>query len=294
MIAIANAISIGLNRLGGGGPGPSFVGLLDLYPSAAAAYSLRKLRAAYTGSAIRVRRSSDNAEQDIYFDSNGNLDTAQLTSFCGASNGFVTTWYDQSGNGRNATQTAASNQPQIVISGSVILENSKPSVKFDGVNDCLFSENVTSDIFSSTSMFSVSRIVEQSGEDIPFGYGQTSLPNGIRVMYASGLKKLGFATWGNDYTSTIDSVSTTLYLYSIIQNGQSISLRRNTTTNPGALGLPPNNTSIGSYCIGTLIGGLSINYFSQITGSEFIFYGSEKSSTIAGIQSNINSYYGIY
>jgi len=39
--------------------------LLDLYPNAAAAYSVRKLRSAYTGSAIRVRRSSDNTEQDI-------------------------------------------------------------------------------------------------------------------------------------------------------------------------------------------------------------------------------------
>ena len=45
----------------------SFVGLLDTYPNAAAAYSVRKLRTAYTGSAIRVRRSSDNAEQNIGF-----------------------------------------------------------------------------------------------------------------------------------------------------------------------------------------------------------------------------------
>ena len=52
----------------------SFVGLLDLYPSAAAAYSVRKLRAAYTGNAIRVRRSSDNTEQNIGFDATGNLD----------------------------------------------------------------------------------------------------------------------------------------------------------------------------------------------------------------------------
>ena len=42
-------------------------GLLDVYPNAAAAYSLRLLREAYSGSAIRVRRSSDSAEQDIGF-----------------------------------------------------------------------------------------------------------------------------------------------------------------------------------------------------------------------------------
>ena len=34
--------------------------LLDSYPNATAAYSLRKLRRAYTGDSIEVRRSSDN------------------------------------------------------------------------------------------------------------------------------------------------------------------------------------------------------------------------------------------
>ena len=62
-------------------PRGGYVGLLDLFPNAAAAYSLRKLRAAYSGAAVRVRRSSDNTEQDIAFDANGNLDTSSLLSF---------------------------------------------------------------------------------------------------------------------------------------------------------------------------------------------------------------------
>jgi hypothetical protein len=37
--------------------------LLDTYSGAAAAYSLRLLRSAYTGDAIRVRRASDNTER---------------------------------------------------------------------------------------------------------------------------------------------------------------------------------------------------------------------------------------
>jgi hypothetical protein len=56
--------------------------LLDDYPNAAVAYSLRQLRTAYTGAAIRVRRSSDNAEQDINFVS-GDLDTQSLLDFVG-------------------------------------------------------------------------------------------------------------------------------------------------------------------------------------------------------------------
>jgi hypothetical protein len=56
--------------------------LLDLFPNAAVAYSLRKLRTAYSGNAIRVRRSRDNAEQDINF-VGGDLDTQSLLDFVG-------------------------------------------------------------------------------------------------------------------------------------------------------------------------------------------------------------------
>lgn len=64
----------------GGGVAPSL--LLDTYPNAAVAYSLRKLRTAYSGSAIRVRRSSDNTEQDIVFSGN-DLDTQTMLDFVG-------------------------------------------------------------------------------------------------------------------------------------------------------------------------------------------------------------------
>lgn len=80
--------------------------------------SARKLRAAYSGPVIRVRRSSDNAEQD--FSGSGSLgavSVAAIESFCGAGNGFLTALYDQSGNGRNLVQATTTIQPQIVTSG---------------------------------------------------------------------------------------------------------------------------------------------------------------------------------
>jgi hypothetical protein len=40
-----------------------------------------------------------------------------LLFFCGISSGFVVTWYDQSGNGRNLTQATQSAQPRIVNAG---------------------------------------------------------------------------------------------------------------------------------------------------------------------------------
>ena len=103
----------------------------------AAAFSLSKLRAAYTGSAVRVRRSSDNAEANIGFTANGDLDTAALLAHVGSGasdNGFVTTWYDQSGNGRDVTQATAANQPQIVSNGAIETQNGRPMPLFDGTD----------------------------------------------------------------------------------------------------------------------------------------------------------------
>lgn len=97
----------------GSAPG---AGYLDgLSPLPRAVHSLRKLISTAT-TAIRVRRSSDNAEQDIGFTGDA-LDTAALASFVGANSAYVTTFYDQTGNGYPKTQTTAANQPRIVNAG---------------------------------------------------------------------------------------------------------------------------------------------------------------------------------
>jgi len=49
--------------------------------------------------------------------------------------GFVSQWYDQSGNGNPAMQTTAANQPKIVDGGSLVTRNSKPSILFGGAAD---------------------------------------------------------------------------------------------------------------------------------------------------------------
>ena len=107
----------------------AFTGLLNDYSGAAAAYSLRLLDNTYTGDAIVVRRASDNTTQSIGF-VNNELDTATLESFCSGTDGFVTTWYDQSGSGNDAAQANASKQPKIVSSGSTILEGGKAALSF--------------------------------------------------------------------------------------------------------------------------------------------------------------------
>lgn len=81
---------------------------------ASVAYSVRKLSSTYAGYALRIRRSSDNAAQDIGFTAGGHLDTISLKTFVGSGNGFITTWYDQSGNNINLTQATTSQQPVLL------------------------------------------------------------------------------------------------------------------------------------------------------------------------------------
>ena len=79
--------------------GPTF--LLDDYPGAAAAYSLRQLRTGVTN-VVRVRRDNDDAEDDF---TATEVSDGTLAAWVGAgNNGFVRTWYDQSGNNYHAGQ----------------------------------------------------------------------------------------------------------------------------------------------------------------------------------------------
>jgi hypothetical protein len=129
-INIVTAIGDGWPTATAAGGAPAL--LLDsLSVGAAVAYSSRKLRTAYAGSAMRVRRSSDNAEQDIGFSGN-DLDTTALAAFIGANTGTVVTWYDQSGNGADAAQATASWQPRIINAGVLDTINSKASVRWVG------------------------------------------------------------------------------------------------------------------------------------------------------------------
>ena len=68
-------LGLGVNSITSQKVGAGFTGILDEYSGAAAAYSVRRLSSSYTDGLIRVRRSSDDTEQDIGFDSNGDLDT---------------------------------------------------------------------------------------------------------------------------------------------------------------------------------------------------------------------------
>lgn len=105
--------------------------------SVKASYSNKLLNTTYAGFCYRVRRASDNAEAWIDFDAttqsvtpnsnaiivlpgSSNLVPGTVMSFSKfytATSCYVTTWFDQSGNGFDAVQTTAAAQPRIVNAG---------------------------------------------------------------------------------------------------------------------------------------------------------------------------------
>ena len=259
--------------------------LLDTYSGVAAAFSTRKIRGSYTGSAIRVRRSSDNTEQDIAFDSNGELNTAQLLTFTGTSNGFVTKWYDQSGNGRDMAQTTAANQPQISMNGVVFTEKGRPTITSTGA--CVMSMNGTIPVSTAISSFILLR------------------PNIVRSNFGMFLGFIGGAhlspsrngTGNNRYYGTPDLVYTPLpntnnYI-TITNNSNKVDVWENGTQIMNTV-----NSASDSVLAST-----GINLFDRWLNSgpltlgtslsEVIVYNSDQRTNRTGIESNMNSYFNL-
>jgi hypothetical protein len=130
--------------------------LLDNFPGAHRAYSVRKLSKNYEGYAMKVREGSGmNYTNDIAFDDDGrvSLDSKVYNRSDSGTNGvtlssylsgysnpdlMVTTWYDQSSSGVNAVQTAPTQQPKLYKnSGGLVTDGSpaRAALEFDGSND---------------------------------------------------------------------------------------------------------------------------------------------------------------
>jgi lysophospholipase L1-like esterase len=88
--------------------------MIDGLSNVKVAYGVIRLKTGAT-KALRLRRSSDNTQQDFYFNTSGNLDAQVIISWLNGATGYVATWYDQSGNGNDATQSTVANQPYLVF-----------------------------------------------------------------------------------------------------------------------------------------------------------------------------------
>lgn len=254
--------------------------------SADGAWSVsRNLRSAFGGSAFRVRRSSDSTEQDIGF-SGEDIDTSSLSSFCSGTDGFVVTIYDQSGNSRNLTQSTASQQPQIVSSGTIYTgANGKPECRFDGSNDRMVATSWS--LAAPMTIFAVMKHITWSTAYLMDGTtangialtGITSSPT-VRILLSTS--PLASLTNGG---MTVGSP----VMLSLIWNTTSRFQVNNNTETTGGDGTSrsPGGISLGSSG--------SATFYAAIGFQETAVYSGEKNSTDRSTaKSNINSFYTLY
>lgn len=272
--------------------------LLDLYPNSTAAYSLRKLTNAYGGAAIRVRRSSDNAESDIGFVANV-LDTASLLSFCSATDGFVVKWYSQVGGSTyDVLQTTALKQPKIVASGVLNTLNLLASCNFISA--------------SSTGLCTSAGVSVQNGEFLACAVGlvtptapancsildqdDLALTNGRVAQYiyksSNVVRNLFFNTAGSFTTVNSPTVSTnTQYVFKTSKVGTQIRAGLNSGANNTATYLGTPRTTLVKLGLGSITSNSQEFLDGQI--QEVVMFSGDNSSNEANIVNNIKAYYGI-
>jgi hypothetical protein len=274
----------------------SITPILDLYPGAVAAYSLRKLRTAYIGNAIRVRRSSDNTETDIGFTSSGNLDITTLSTFCGANSGYISKWYDQSGNTYTIEQFTTSYQPIIYNSGTYL-----GYILYDGVNDILpctlgsITWNGSSTaLITAVSAPDASTPNNSNDSAATIQVQETGSWGTIYLTIGPTFLKWRYGTGQvNNDNSYTKSSSTSNCVVNINKSSTVETLYFNNSlvmTATGKLSTLANNSPTYFNF------GKSSNYAACWKGyqKEIIMYNSNQSANISGINSNINSYYTIY
>lgn len=265
--------------------------ILDrLSVSSSAAYSLRKLRNAYTGNAIRVRRSSDNAEADIGFTTSGDLDTVALLAHCGAGNGFVTTWYDQSGNGRNATQTTAGAQPQIVNNGVLEIANGKPAIRFNGSS--MYLGGVSLPLSQLTLSSVLNDVTQQGAIRYSIGTDTGSPESGGRGIFSSfqfsGNQSLGYIPDAGVpvvQTGFLPTIGQS-YVVSLTTTATESSIRANGGNNGTGGRITLNQLFIGQR-------GDNVWYYDGYNSETIVFPSAFSTTNRQTLERNQGAYYGI-
>jgi hypothetical protein len=255
--------------------------LLDAVSGCGFAYSLRKLRAAYTGYAVTVRRSTDNAEFDIAFDSNNVISADSLcyqsgvsqgtlsTVFSGA-DGYVKSIYDQTSNIINATNTVTGEQPKLISNGSLLLNGyNKPGLQFDGSDDNLVATHGTGNDFADK--FSIYSVIH------PTGYGEGGF--GRIVNKGSSVAQPAFYTSSNSSGQLGLTVGSTGYGSSLLSTGATVYVSVHFDETADTYAFYKNGSSFGSSSATTDI--------TATTESMYLGNNSAKTRTFDGIISEI-------
>ena len=283
--------------------------LLDNFPTAHAAYSLRKLRRNYTGVCCRIRRESNDYEADLHFTGIGEVSLdSTLSNFSSASSatnlgqfmaagGYtdadslgsadtarVVTWKDQSGNGRDVTNATEAQQPLLVSSGTLQTENGKVALDFYG--DMLTHSDGSSYAQPNTYVAVVQSDATTGSDYFIDGDGSVSDERHV-IGHSSNYKKIHAGAWTD---SSGDASDTDQHLWFIVVDGAS-SLLHIDGGSDVANG-DPGDREMSGLTIGSRHTTGASSWDGRI--QELIYYRGDQSGTRAEMELDVNSYYSIY
>lgn len=257
--------------------------LLDEFPNAFAAFSLRQLRTGVT-SVVRVRRDSDDAEQDFTADE---ITNGTLTTFVGTGNdGFVKIWYDQSGIGNDVEQDVKTAQARIVNNGNVEMHGGKPTLNF--YDNALFISYQNLDLsHEPDDIFTYSKALFTDTTRRPTLFRHNCF---LRV---NNTNDNSYSFWRGSFFNSSQAYNNEeiLTVWFELINGGSLFINGNTVAT---------NQNVGSNTINFL----SISHFETSGNPQFHFDGFFQEHIVwdnnvgknnrVSIENNINAYYDVF
>lgn len=233
--------------------------LLDQMPNVnpSVAYSVRRLKNAYKGFALKIRRDdpTTDPEADVAFDANGVVSANSmvtitiagssgyslgakvlLSTFCTGKDIYVVTWYDQSGNGNHASQSTVANQPVFVKAGALLTENGNPTIEFTGVHSSI---NLTmSSLVSLTngSLLGVAKLVTPAASS---GFADNGTYS-YNINTFSNTGKFGVTQYGVSDAPSMLSYITSLdaFAWSKSSSNTYVEINTRTSSSTAALNIP--------------------------------------------------------
>ena len=239
---------------------------------------------------------SDQSDNRTAFEANiGEVyGIAGIPAYDNTVNGFVETWYDQSGNGNNASQSTASNQPKIVDTGVLVLSNGDAAIKSTASNGLNFSmASLSAD--GQQSVFGVLENDVTSQDNFSAAFALLSSSDGLN---GENRRPYWFIGPSGNLVFSVDSLSgyTTVNrerrLYSHIMEdtagGTSTVYQDGTQVDTRSITLDANPNFIFAK-----VGSVGPNAVGALYTSEVIYYPSDESAKRAAIEDNIDNHYGI-
>ena len=206
-------------------------------------YGMKLYRTEYTGPIIKVRRSTDNILQDFYATTTGTITTSangggtSYATWLGSATGYVTVWYDQSGNGSNVVQNTNSMQPTLTTAGKLVFNGSTQFLEKaynSDVNTTNFTYIVSCKCYSPNDSYYQSPITTRG---LGTGFTLYKMPDNY-FYHWNGVGNGGWETMSTGVTC----VANTVYNIAGQYNGSTINTIVNGTTASSSMAITLNTT----------------------------------------------------